>query len=140
MRALGGGLPRSRVAQRLHMRNRLGDGHFEIREVDWLRQKIEGSAVHRGADVGHVAVGGNDNGRELRRLVLKPRKQGQPVHARHVDVGDDHVVIPVFLQEGERLHAVARKPERHRAFPDLAAELLRDQILQVWLVVDNQDF
>src|SRR6266446_1748836 len=55
----------ARLAHHLDMTNGLVDGHFEIAEIDRLGQKIERAAVHRDADVAHVAIGGDDDGRFL---------------------------------------------------------------------------
>ena len=122
------------------MGDRLAHGGLEVGEVDRLGQEVEGAAVHRGADIGHVAVGRDDHGREPGRFVLQLGEQGQPIHARHVDVGHDHVEVAVFGQEGQRLDAVAGEAERNRPVLDLAAELLPDQVLEIGLVVDDEDF
>ena len=140
MRALGFGLARARVAQRRDMAEGLANRRLEIAEVDRLGKKIEGAAVHRGADVGHVAVSRDDHRRVFGRLVLQFAKQRQPVHPRHVDVGDHHVEIGVIFQEDQSLDPVAREAEGQRTVADLPAEFLRDQILQIGLVVDDQDF
>ena len=122
------------------MGDRLADGRLEIGEIDRLGEKVESAAVHRGADVGHVAVSRHDDGREPGRLVLQPREQGQPIHPRHVDVGHDHVEVAVLGEEGQRLDAVAREAEGDRAVLDLTAKLLPDEILEIGLVVDDEDF
>ena len=62
MRALGLGLAPARLAQHLDMADGLVDGCFEIVEIDRLGQEVERAAVHRGADIAHVAVGGDDDG------------------------------------------------------------------------------
>jgi hypothetical protein len=59
------GLAASRVAHHLDMTDSLIDGHFEITKIDRLGQEIKRAAIHRGTDVAHVAVGGNDDGRFL---------------------------------------------------------------------------
>ena len=61
VRPLGRHLPPPRLAQHLEMPQRLGDRRLEVGEVDRLGEEIEGAAVHRGADVGHVAVGRDDD-------------------------------------------------------------------------------
>ena len=140
MRAFGGRLSRARVLERRHVRDGLADGRLEVSEIDRLRQKVESAAVHRGADIGHVAVSRDDDGREPGRLILQPGEQGQPIHPRHVDVGHDHVEVAVLGKEGQRLDAVAREAERDRAVLDLTAKLLPDEVLKIRFVVDNEDF
>ena len=140
VRPLRGRLTRARVAQGRDMRDRLADGRLEIGEVDRLRQEVERAPVHRRADIRHVAVSRDDHGREPGRLLLQLGEQGEPVHARHVDVGDDHVEIAVFGEKGQRLHAVAREAENDRAVLDLTAKLLPHQVFEIGLVVDDEDF
>ena len=43
------------------------------------------------------------------------------------------------LDQLQRLDAVAREHERYSTPVDLPAELLQDQLLQVWLVIDYED-
>ena len=71
--------------------------------------------------------------------LLELLQQRQAVHARHVDVADDHV-------DRRRGRRALRAPRRRRgrtgtdlAVPDLPAELLLDEGLQVGLVVDDED-
>ena len=84
-------LPLPRLAQDLDMPDGLGDGRFEVGKIDRLDQKVESAAVHRRANIGHVAVGRDDDGRDLFFGLLQLLQEGKPVHARHVDVGDHHV-------------------------------------------------
>src|SRR5580692_8326649 len=45
------------LAHHLDVTDGLGDGHFEVAEIDRFGQEIERAAVHRRADVAHVAIG-----------------------------------------------------------------------------------
>jgi len=47
------------------------DRRFKVEKVDGLHQEIEGVSVHRGADVGDVAIGGHNDGGELIVGILK---------------------------------------------------------------------
>ena len=47
---------------------------------------------------------------------------------------------PLLGEEGQRLHAVAREAESDRTVLDLTAELLPDQVFEIGLVVDDEDF
>ncbi|MCY1241822.1 hypothetical protein D9M72_547440 [compost metagenome] len=60
MRPFGRALPTLCFAQRFHMVDGLANRRLQIGKIDRLRYKVVGAAVHRGADIGHVAVGGND--------------------------------------------------------------------------------
>ena len=111
VRPLGRRLPPPRLAQHFDMPKRLGDRRLEIGKIDGLGQEIERAAVHRGADVGHVAIGGDDDGRKLFLALLQLLQQRQPVHPRHVDVGDHHVDVAVRLQHAQGLDAVAGEHE-----------------------------
>ena len=70
---------------------------------------------------------------------LDALQEGQPVHARHVDVAQDHVDALVRLQRLERLYAILREDEAQLPLADLPAELLDDQRLQIRFVVDDKD-
>ena len=62
----------------------LGYRGFEVRKIDRLGQEIERAAVHRGADIAHIAVSGNDNGRDgFRGLpqLLSPSIRGMLISA-----------------------------------------------------------
>ena len=112
---------------------------FEIVQIDRLGHEVEGAAVHRRANVGHVAVRRN-NDRANRRLT-RPQfgKQGQPVHHRHVDVEKQKLDIGLPLQHGERFLAMVREAEGEFVRPDLAAKSLPDQLLEIDFVIDRED-
>src|SRR5271169_455859 len=139
MCALRRGLPPTRLAQPLDMREGLFDGGFEIGEIDRLGHEIEGPAIHRGADIGHVAVGRDDHGRELVVSLLYFLQQGQTVHPRHVDIADHHVDSGAVGQHFKRLDTVAGKAKIELAGADLAAKPLLDERFQIRLVVDHED-
>ena len=117
----------------------LVDGRFEIGEVDRLGQEVEGAAVHRGADIGHVAVGGDDDRGQVLLALLQPAEQRQPVHPRHVDVADDHVDLGIVSQHSQRVHAVLGKDEAELAIADLPPEALDNQQFQIRLIVDDEN-
>ena len=73
--SLGRRLPPPCLAQDLDMPDGLGDRRFEIDKIDRLGQEIERAAVHRGANVGHVAIGRDDDGRELLFVLLQLLKE-----------------------------------------------------------------
>ena len=114
------------------------DRVLQVGEVDWLGDEVEGAAVHGRANVGHVAVGGDDDGPDVRVHIGNLLQEGQAVHLGHVDVGDHHVDVPDRPQDLERLHPVAGKEELVLAAPDASAHALQDQRLEVGLVVDHQ--
>src|SRR5580704_14187165 len=121
------------------MSNRLGDGGFQIVEIDRLGDEIERAAVHGGADLAHVAVGRNDDGR-YRSLVLQQLlQQRKPVHSRHIDIGDHQIDGIAYLEHRQGFDAVAGKRKADLAMADLMAELLQNEGLQVRLVVDDED-
>ena len=117
----------------------LGDRRLEIEEIDRLGHEIERAAVHGGADIGHVAIGRDDDGRELFFVLLQLLQQRQPIHPRHIDVGDHQIDVAVRLQRRQGFNAVAGEQEADRSVPDLVPELLQDESLQVRLVVNDQD-
>ncbi len=101
----------SRLAQRFEIGKGAGEGQRQIVEVDRLGDEVEGAAVHRRADVLHVAVGGDDDGPQQRRALLQSGEQRQTVHARHVDVRQDDVDAGIGIDQRQRLLAVASEQE-----------------------------
>ena len=119
--------------------DRLDQGDLEIVEVDGLHQEVDGPAVHRRADVGQVAIGGHDHRLQEAVAFLDVCQQGQPVHARHVDVGHHHLDGRIGVQPVERIGAVTSKQELILLLPDLLAESLPHQQLQVGLIIHDKD-
>ena len=132
-------LPFARFAQHFDMPDRLGDRRFQVGKIDWLSQEVECAAIHRRTDVGHVAVGRDDDGRKLLLALLQLLQQRQPVHSRHVDVGHHNVDRAVGLEQLEGVNAVAGENERNRPVTNLMPELLLDQRLQVRFIIDDED-
>ena len=70
---------------------------------------------------------------------LKLLQQRQPIHARHVDVAQHHVDVAVLGHQVQRLDPVMGEQKAERPVADLPAEFLRDERLQIRLVVDDQN-
>jgi len=64
-------------------------------------------------------------------------QQRQSIHPRHIDIGDDEVDVAVGLQRRERFDPIAGKQEFRRSVPDLVAELLQNESLEIGLVIDE---
>ena len=119
------------------MPNGLGDRRFQVKEIDRLGHEVKGAAIHRGADVGHVAIGRNDDGRYALLTLLELLQERQPVHPRHIDVGDDQIDGAVRFQRRQCFNTVVREQEIDCSVPNLVPELLQDESLQVRLVVND---
>ena len=115
------------------------DRDLEVREIDRLGDEVEGAAVHRGADVLHVAVGRDDDRAEIRVHLGDLLQEGQTVHLRHVDVRENDVDVALLRQDFQRLDAVAGELEAVLALADVASHALAHQTLQIRLVVNDQD-
>ena len=89
----------------------------EIAKIDRLGHKIERAAIHRGADVGHVAIGRHDDGRDLVLALLQLLQQRQPVHPRHIDVADDEVDVVIGLERRQRFDAIVGEQETRMRRP-----------------------
>jgi hypothetical protein len=59
------------LAQNSDMPNGLGDCRLEIRKIDGLGDEIECTSIHRGANIGRVSIGRDDDGRELFFVLLQ---------------------------------------------------------------------
>ena len=114
------------------------DSDLQVLEIDGLGDEIERAAVHRGANVFHVAVCGDYDGAYVGTYFRYLFKEGQAVHLRHVDVGEHHVDALVLIQTLERLDPVPGEDELIPAAPDVAPHTLQYQRLKVRLVVYYQ--
>ena len=126
-------------AQRHQVLARLVDRDAQVREVDGLGDEVERPAIHRGTDVLHVSVRGHDDGADVRIHARNLFQERQSVHARHVDVGKDHVDVTVLGEHLERFDAIVGECQLEPAGPDIAAKPLPHQVFEVRLVVDDQD-
>src|SRR5262249_10736010 len=68
-------------------------------------------------------------------------EQRQPIHAGHVDVGqdDDQLRPDAVAQHGQRRLAGAGEMQHIEALSYLPPELLSEQLRDIGLVIDNQD-
>ena len=66
-------------------------------------------------------------------------QESEPIHPRHIDVGDHQVDATVRFQRGQSLDAVVGEQEADCSVADLLTELLQDESLQVWLIVNDED-
>ena len=117
----------------------LADGDFEITEIDGLGDKIEGPPVHRGAQVGHVAIGGDDDRPHRRFSLAQFVQQGETVHHRHVDVEQHQFDVWLRGEHVQGFLAVMGKTEGVLLVADLAAKTLPNQGLEIGLVIDAED-
>src|SRR5262249_3231238 len=101
--------------------------------------EIERAAVHGGTDVAHVAIRRDDDGRYFLFALLQLLQQRQPVHARHVEVGDNEIDVAVCFQRRQGVDTVVGEQKRDGVIPDLMTELLENESLQVRLVINDQD-
>jgi hypothetical protein len=117
----------------------LGDGRSQIVDVERLDLEVEGSAHHGGADVGHVAVGGEHDRLRRHRHRFQPRQQLETVHPRHVQVGDDHLDVGIGLDDVERIARArcAVQPDRLRS--ELASQPQLEQAADVRFVVHDEE-
>jgi hypothetical protein len=59
------------------------------------------------------------------------------IHPRHINIGDHQVDAAVRSQRRQSLDAVVREQEVYGSVSDLLTELLQDESLQVWLIVND---
>ena len=127
------------LAELRHVPERLGEGGLEVLEVERLDEEVEGPAVHRHADVAHVAVGGDHDDLDERIDLAHPRQEGEPVHPRHVDVGEHDIGVRVLAQLLQGVLAVGGEDELVDGLADVLAEALLHQQRHVRLVIDDED-
>jgi hypothetical protein len=80
-----------------------------------------------GSDLGHVAIGRNDDGMYRQLALAQHRKQRQPVHDRHVDVEQQQVDVRLVGEDRQGFRAVTGEAEGKLLRANLAAEALADQ-------------
>jgi hypothetical protein len=113
---------------------------LEVDEIDRLGDEVEGAAVHRGAQIGHVAIGRDDDRTHLVAVLAQPRENRQTVHHRHVDVAQYQIDVRLGGQHLERFLAVPGEAESKLALANLLAEAMCQQQLEIGLVVNGEDF
>jgi hypothetical protein len=64
-------------------------------------------------------------------------QEREPIHPRHIDVGDHQIDAAVCFQRGQSLDAVVGEQEVDCSVADLLTELLQDESFQVWLIVND---
>ncbi len=109
-------------------------GRHDVVTADRLDHELVGVAAQRLHRVVHGGVGGHDRHGQLGLQLAQPAEELQPVHARHLDVGDHGVE----LLAGRQCEGLQRVEAGHRVHPGLAqdgAHELRD----VGVVIDDQD-
>ena len=115
------------LLQGLNVLDAFFDGDFKIVEINRFGQKVKRSAVHCGTNVLHVTVGGYDHRLHVLFGIGKLTQQGESIHHRHVDIGEDQVDFRVFIQHLKRLFAIVGKKELEIPFADTATEFLTYQ-------------
>ena len=87
-----------------------------------------------------VAIGGHHHHRQIGVSHLDLAKQRQPVHSRHVDVGQDHdqLRLDAAHQPVQRFLAGVGEVHGVSPLPHLAAKALAEQLGDIALVVDHQ--
>ncbi len=133
--------PFGRFLALLQLQNFTGrffDGNFQIGKIYGLRNEIKGAPIHRRADVVHITIR-RDN-YSLKEFVPlgKACQQGQTIHHRHVDVGEDDVDVVAIAQRVQGLFAIARKGDIKFTLTDSFAEFLADQGLEIGFIIYDQ--
>jgi hypothetical protein len=75
---------------------------LQVPEIHRLRDELEGPKFGGPTSTFVVTIGGDHHHRHAGEPLLDLRQQLQPIHARHVDVGQDH--------DQRRLDAVVELP------------------------------
>ena len=106
----------------------------QVGVVERLGQVVESAALHGLDRTADIAVGGDQNHRQVRRAVVDRRHQRQTVHARHAPVRHHHVGT-VGGQHVERLVPAGRRMARVAG----PAERFGQGCGHLGLVVDDED-
>ena len=117
----------------------LGDRRAEIVQIDGLDLEIKRAAVHGRAQIGHIAVGGHDDGGRKRGKRPQAAQQREPVHLGHVDVREDEIHGQSGLQLGEGLQPVGGEDKLDFLGAQFAPEGLPQHRFHIRLVIHHQD-
>ena len=110
--------------------------HTEVIEVDGFCGEVEGTVVHRLADVSHITVGRDHDTLQGRILHLVDlREQCQSVHLWHVDVAEDDIKVLLLKEHCQCFQSVVGKLKLILAMTYLTSEILGEQQLEIHLVV-----
>ena len=106
-----------------------------------LVMKSKAPPVHRRPDVPHIAIGRDDDGLEVAVQLVQPLQEREPVHPRHVDVGQDDVDMSGSWASTSLAHACrpGRKTNSISPLRTLRRKLCAISALDVRLVVHHQD-
>lgn len=116
------------------------EGGFEIGEINGLGEEIEGAAIHRCADVAHVAIRGEDHGLDHAAIEgVNAREQLEAIHHRHVDVGDHQFESGIGFDLAQSFGAVASEGELEPEIAIAALEALTDQDLDIGLIIHDEN-
>ena len=122
------------------MGQRSVDREVQVPEVERFGDEVESPSVHCRADVLHVVISRNDDGRDVGVDLVYPSEQRESVHLGHVDIRDHHVDVLVLVQSFECVQAVLREEKRIMAGSNVASHPLQHERLEIRLVVNHENF
>ena len=88
--------------------HRVADDAEQLRLVERLGDVVEGAGPHRLDRVLDLPEGGDEDHRQLRVPLAATSEEGEPVHLRHPDIGDQGVG-PLRVEPLRRRRAVGRR-------------------------------
>ena len=103
-----------------------------------LVRKVEGAAVHRFADVSHIAVRRHDDHADQRVDLGDVAEQRQAIHRRHVDIRQHDIDVGIAGQLLNGHQPVFREQELVLSAANLQAKALADQHRYIGLVIHDQ--
>jgi hypothetical protein len=110
-------------------------------EIDRLGDELKGPEFAGAASSLVIALRGDHHNRQIGAMLFDFAKQFQPVHARHVDVGQDSDECWLDFRRKliQRLNARCGEMHDIGALAGLAAKALPEQVGDMRLVVHDQD-
>src|SRR6185312_1286836 len=130
------------IARPLRLRRgQPGELRLQMIEIDRLGDELDGAEFVGTAAPLVVAIGRDHHHRQLRPALLHLPQQGQPVHAGHIDVGQNHQKFGLDrpLEAIERLFAGAGEMQHISSIARLAAKTLAEHVGDVGLVIDHKN-
>src|ERR1051325_9556525 len=114
---------------------------FKKIKIDRRGDELGGAILAHALPPLLVAIGGDHHHRDVGAQPLDFAQQCQPIHARHVDVGQyhDQLRLDAGVEPVERLLSRDRKMQDIGPLARLAAKTLAEQIGHIRFVIDDQN-
>ena len=115
------------------------DREFQVVEVDWLGDKVEGTSVHSNPDVLHVTVSGYNDSPYIRCYIRNSVKKCEAIHLGHIYVRQNHVDALVRVERFQCFDTVVGENKLVDTGSYVSAHTLQHEGFEIRLIVDYEN-